>query len=50
MPSTFLVRDSDTQEFNVFAAAYIRPVYDLSSTDSAPFELNHQDYDEIDDR
>jgi hypothetical protein len=46
MPSTFLVRNSDTQEFNVFAAAYVRPVYDLSSTDSAPFELNIADYED----
>jgi hypothetical protein len=47
MPSTFLVRDSDSQEANVFAAAYVRPVYDLSSTDSAPFALNITDYDDV---
>jgi hypothetical protein len=46
MPSTFLVRESDTQEANVFAAAYVRPVYDLSSTDSAPFALNILNYDD----
>jgi len=45
-PNTLIVQNTDVPELNVFAPAYVRPVYDLGSDGAVAFALNLSDEDD----